>query len=80
MNEISRSSLLSAVMEKGIAIHTEMTVKELNSAGLKARDKEGKEHLFQAGTIILALGSVATTYFGKLLPARDWNNMPLGIA
>ena len=59
MNEISRSSLLSALEDQGITIHTEMTATQLDSIGLKARNKKGEEHQFQADTVILALGSVA---------------------
>jgi len=57
MNVVSRMALLKELADIGVETLTDMTIKEFTGEGLVVTDKEGKEQVLRAGTIVLALGS-----------------------
>jgi len=57
LNVVSRMALLKELDDIGVRILTNTTIKEFTGDGLVVIDKEGKEQVLKADTVILALGS-----------------------
>jgi 2,4-dienoyl-CoA reductase-like NADH-dependent reductase (Old Yellow Enzyme family)/thioredoxin reductase len=57
MEPFSKVFLMERLMEMGVKIHTSVKVDEINLNSVKATGYNGKKHVFNADTVVIAVGS-----------------------
>lgn len=64
---VNKASLLPMLAKYNVEIHTGCTVKEITDEGVKAVDKEGKEIMLPADTVVAAFGMRPDTTFADAI-------------
>ena len=65
-------------VEEKVTLACSMTVREITAEGVRAADRQGKEHVFPADTVVHALGRRARTAEADSLRSPDWDFVAIG--